>query len=102
MERRGELTIRLDEHWLPSVDRSSERQIRHARLRVIDTGCGMDATTMDRAFEPFFTTKPIGQGTGLGLPMVYSLVREMGGTIELASGLSRGTTVTLLLATADG
>ena len=68
----------------------------------MDTGCGMDALTLDRAFEPFFTTKPIGQGTGVGLPMVYSLVREMSGMIELASQPGQRPTVTILLTAADG
>ena len=102
MDRRGRLTIALDEHWSCPADHSSDPQIRYARLRVMDTGCGMDALTLDRAFEPFFTTKPIGQGTGLGLPMVYSLVREMSGMIELASQPGQGTTVTILLTAADG
>ena len=102
MDRRGRLTISLDEHWSRLEDSSNAPQIRYARLRVMDTGCGMDALTLDRAFEPFFTTKPIGQGTGLGLPMVYSLVREMSGMIELASRLGHGTTVTILVAAGDG
>ncbi|NKE46307.1 PAS domain-containing protein [Roseomonas frigidaquae] len=67
------------------------------RIRVIDTGCGMDRVTLDRAFEPFFTTKPVGQGTGLGLPMVYGLVREAGGSITLQSQPGIGTAVTILL-----
>jgi signal transduction histidine kinase len=89
----GQLTIQLDEATLPVSALSRQA----ARLRITDTGCGMDATTLDRAFEPFFTTKPIGQGTGLGLPLVYSLVQEAGGIIKLASRPGDGTTITILI-----
>jgi signal transduction histidine kinase len=62
----------------------------------------MDEATMDHAFEPFFTTKPVGEGTGLGLSVVYGLVREMAGTITFASEPGRGTTVTILAPGIDG
>ena len=66
------------------------------RLRVIDEGCGMDETVLRRVFEPFFTTKPVGQGTGLGLPVVMGIVEAHGGHIALRSSVDAGTTVTLL------
>jgi signal transduction histidine kinase len=66
-------------------------------LSVTDTGTGMSAATMARAFDPFFTTKPIGQGTGLGLSMIYGFVEQTGGHIHLRSGLGQGTTVTIHL-----
>jgi signal transduction histidine kinase len=77
-------------------------QSSSVRLRVIDTGCGMDQMTLDRAFEPFFTTKLVGQGTGLGLPVVYGMVREMGATIVLDSEPGLGTTVTILIPGQNG
>ncbi len=66
-------------------------------LRIRDTGEGMDQATLDRVFDPFFTTKPPGQGTGLGMAMVYGLVREQGGTIEVESAPGKGAEIRLFL-----
>ena len=97
MNGRGELTIALEEDAHGPGDGEIGQQTRFVRLRVIDSGCGMDKATLDRAFEPFFTTKPVGEGTGLGLPVVHGLVREIGATITLASELGYGTTATILI-----
>jgi PAS domain S-box-containing protein len=64
---------------------------------VIDTGCGMAPDVVARAFEPFFTTKPIGQGTGLGLSMIYGFAQQSGGFVEIDSTVGQGTTVRLCL-----
>jgi signal transduction histidine kinase len=65
-------------------------------LRVADTGIGMSEGVQARAFDPFFTTKPVGAGTGLGLSMVYGIMRQSGGSIAIESTERRGTTITLM------
>jgi signal transduction histidine kinase len=67
----------------------------YVRLRVADTGCGMDWETQSRMFEPFFTTKPQDEGTGLGLSVTHGVVRNCGGSISVDSVLSRGTTISI-------
>jgi signal transduction histidine kinase/CheY-like chemotaxis protein len=76
----------------PVIDAGS-----YVRVRVTDTGAGMDGETLDRAFEPFFSTKPKDKGTGLGLATVYGIVSQAGGLVELQSTVGAGTTVTILL-----
>jgi PAS domain S-box-containing protein len=70
---------------------------QYVSISVTDTGAGMSADTVSKAFEPFFTTKPIGQGTGLGLSMIYGFVRQSEGHVDIHSELGKGTTVRLYL-----
>jgi two-component system NtrC family sensor kinase len=71
----------------------------HSRvsIEVIDTGGGIPPEVLGRIFEPFFTTKPVGQGTGLGLPLCLGIVEAHGGTLRVDSKVGRGTTLTIEL-----
>jgi PAS domain S-box-containing protein len=69
----------------------------YVTLSVSDNGCGMSQEVMARAFDPFFTTKPIGQGTGLGLSMIYGFVKQSGGQVHISSEPGCGTTISLLI-----
>ncbi len=69
----------------------------YVSISVTDTGVGMSAEVAARAFDPFFTTKPIGQGTGLGLSMIYGFARQSNGHVTIDSKLGRGTSVKLYL-----
>jgi PAS domain S-box-containing protein len=76
---------------------------RYIIVEIADTGVGMAPEVLEKAFEPFFTTKPIGQGTGLGLSMVYGFVRQSNGHVQINSRPGQGTSVKLYLpAAGDG
>tara|TARA_R110002049_G_scaffold188402_2_gene356853 strand:- start:61223 stop:62755 length:1533 start_codon:yes stop_codon:yes gene_type:complete len=68
---------------------------QYIRLSISDTGEGMSSETRAHAMEPFYTTKPIGEGTGLGLSMVYGFIKQSGGHIAIYSEIGQGTTVNL-------
>jgi len=95
----GRITIETANKWLD--DRTGkERDLspgQYLSICVTDTGSGMSAETISRAFEPFFTTKPIGQGTGLGLSMIYGFARQSGGQVRIYSEIGEGTTVCVYL-----
>jgi CheY-like chemotaxis protein len=66
-------------------------------ISVSDTGTGIDPEVLPKVFEPFYTTKPMGQGTGLGLSMIYGFVKQTGGNVQIVSSLGQGTDVMLYL-----
>jgi CheY-like chemotaxis protein len=70
----------------------------YAVLRIFDSGCGMTPDVLTHAFEPFFTTKDMTRGSGLGLPVVYGIVKQSGGQIRVHSELGKGTRVEVYLA----
>jgi PAS domain S-box-containing protein len=95
----GKLTIEtanvhIDE---PSGRRRDMQTGQYIVVCVTDTGTGMPPEIIARAFDPFFTTKPIGQGTGLGLSMIYGFARQSGGQVRIDSEVGSGTTVKLYL-----
>jgi signal transduction histidine kinase len=69
----------------------------YLRLTVEDSGSGMDEATLARIFEPFFTTKDVGQGTGLGLSLVYGIITDLGGAIDIKSAPQQGSTFAIYL-----
>ena len=85
-----------------SLDQTSAAQHEllpgeYVSLSVTDTGCGMPPEIIPRVFDPFFTTKPLGQGTGLGLSMVYGFLGQSGGQVRIESKVAEGTTICLYL-----
>ncbi len=99
MPEGGKLTIETANRWLDERA-GRERDLppgQYISLCVSDTGTGMAKSVIDRAFDPFFTTKPIGQGTGLGLSMVYGFARQSGGQVRIYSEVGQGTMVCIYL-----
>ena len=96
MPEGGTLAIRTtnleggEQHALVDLKRGT-----YVAVFVSDTGIGMDSETRSHIFEPFFTTKGVGQGTGLGLALVYGIIQQTGGSIEVESEPGRGTTFKL-------
>ena len=95
MPEGGAIDIRVDQAHVNTGERL--RPGTYLRIQIADTGTGMDAATLGRAIEPFFSTKPLGKGTGLGLSMVHGLAVQLGGLLDLASEVGKGTVATLWL-----
>jgi PAS domain S-box len=95
----GKLTIEAANKWLDErAARKHDLPVgQYVSVCVTDTGTGMAPDVIAKAFDPFFTTKPIGEGTGLGLSMVYGFARQSGGQVRIYSELGQGTTMCLYL-----
>jgi PAS domain S-box-containing protein len=99
MPEGGRLTIETANRWLDERA-AREREIppgQYISMCVSDSGTGMTDEVKQRAFDPFFTTKPIGQGTGLGLSMIYGFARQSGGQVRIYSEVGEGTMVCIYL-----
>lgn len=100
MPNGGSLTVETTNRHLDSVFTAAYGTLKpgdYVELSVSDTGCGIPESVMGRVFDPFFTTKPIGQGTGLGLSMIYGFARQSHGHVTIHSEVGKGTTVSLFL-----
>jgi PAS domain S-box-containing protein len=100
MPRGGELTVKATNVELDDFGAAMMEGIEpghYVTISVADTGAGMRPDIVERAFDPFFTTKGVGEGSGLGLSMVYGFVRQSGGAARLHSELGRGSTVEIFL-----
>ncbi|MCJ2064336.1 ATP-binding protein [Methylobacterium sp. J-088] len=99
MPEGGRITIETANAWL-DADAARHHDMPpgpYLSLCVADTGTGMPPAIIARVFEPFFTTKPLGQGTGLGLSMIYGFAQQSGGQVRIESEVGRGTNVCLHL-----
>jgi PAS domain S-box-containing protein len=99
MPNGGKLIIETANKWLDERA-ARERDVpagQYVSVCVTDTGVGMPPDVVARAFDPFFTTKPLGQGTGLGLSMIYGFVRQSGGQVRIYTEEGKGTTMCLYL-----
>jgi signal transduction histidine kinase/ActR/RegA family two-component response regulator len=93
MPRGGTLRLRTRDVTIDPQERGRNKpKGKYVELEVADTGCGMSDEVLARIFEPFFTTKGLGKGTGLGLSVVFGVVEQSGGWIEVTSGIGSGTT----------
>ncbi len=98
MPHGGRITLKTDNVILEDVNSHIDaRPGRFVKLVVSDTGVGMDKETLERIFDPFFTTKGIGKGSGLGLSVVYGIVKQHGGWIDVESEPGKGSKFTIYL-----
>ncbi len=99
MPNGGRLTIETGNRWIDArTARASDLEPgQYVSICVSDTGTGMAPEVAARAFEPFFTTKPLGEGTGLGLSMIYGFVRQSGGQVRIYSEAGEGAMICLYL-----
>ncbi len=105
MPEGGRLTIETGVSRLDSTSRAAQQDTKpgqYVMVSVSDTGTGMSPDVLAQVFDPFFTTKPIGEGTGLGLSMVYGFAKQSEGHVRIDSEVGRGTTVRIYLPSYEG
>ncbi len=93
MNQKGVLNINLDKIKIEEKDIKNYQGLKegeYIQLSIIDTGCGIDPAIMDRIFEPYFTTKEVGEGSGIGLSVVYGIVKNHKGIITVYSEVGKG------------
>ncbi|MGY2260735.1 ATP-binding protein [Pseudomonas sp. SDO55104_S430] len=96
----GKLVVKTSNQYLDADFTQFHKNLEpgdYVVLSVSDNGCGIPQATINRVFDPFFTTKPIGQGTGLGLSMIYGFTKQSRGHVAIESEVGKGTTVRLYL-----
>ncbi|WP_157825134.1 MULTISPECIES: PAS domain S-box protein [unclassified Stenotrophomonas] len=93
----GEILLSVGEQWVRPQEMEELQAGHYIVIRITDRGMGMSASTARRAVEPFFTTKSMGQGSGLGLSMVYGFTRQSRGMLHIDTVHGRGTTVSMYL-----
>jgi signal transduction histidine kinase/CheY-like chemotaxis protein len=99
-DKGGRLTVSLQEvdiSYEETVEKIGMQPGKHLRLAVIDEGCGMEASVLDRIFEPYYTTKEQGKGTGLGLSVIHGIVKNHRGDITVTSSPGKGSTFQVYL-----
>ncbi|MBB4133311.1 PAS domain S-box-containing protein [Xanthomonas campestris] len=99
MPNGGRLSIQTNNRWIDAArgDQLGMPQGQYLSLCVSDTGTGMPPDVVARAFDPFFTTKPLGEGTGLGLSMIYGFAQQSGGQVRIQSEVGKGSAVCIYL-----
>ena len=95
----GNVTVEEEEYWRA---RHTYHLGNYVKLSVTDTGTGISKEVQEQIFEPFFTTKEVGKGTGLGLAMVYGIVKQSGGYVWVDSELGQGACFTIYLPRVKG
>ena len=99
-EKSGTITLDLEDFLVDEEFTKTHpniKQGKHVRIRISDTGGGIDPKIIDRIFEPFFTTKSQGKGTGLGLSVVHGIVKKLGGIITVYTELGKGTVFNIII-----
>jgi PAS domain S-box-containing protein len=99
LDEGGRITVETANTWIDDREAAERGMVRgqYVAICVTDNGSGIPAAIRDRVFDPFFTTKPVGQGTGLGLSMVYGFAKQSNGSASIYSEVGQGTTVKVYL-----